>query len=168
MTDAFPNYFSGRLTLSAANTFTTAATTLPINRIGRVSGTNAVVLEFLWMDIQYEAVDFLANADTLDFAVSMGSTPTAVRSLNDSDVLGSFVKVLHVGATPGTAFVPGIHRIRWETQDGHGLLVAAEEIDISGDSAGMAAASRFDWRIYYRFVNIPAMEMMGILQSQMG
>ena len=165
MTDAFPNYFSGRLTLSAANTFTTAPTTLPINRIGRISGTRATVLEFLYVVMETRSTDFLANSDEVRFAISSGPTPTAMLTISNSDVIMAQATGVHLAAS-GVHLKDTIFKFDLQSADGHGQLIAAEDIHVMGDSAGMAAAVAFNWRVYYRFVQIPALEMMGILQSQ--
>ena len=166
-TDAFPNYFSGLLTLSAANTFTTQTITLPINRIGRVSGTKAVVLEFLWAVVDTKVTDFVAGSDDLIFTIQMGPTATGVDSFDNPDVLATVHVENHL-LTSGATLANEIHTMNMQSADGHGLLVASENIHITGDTSGMGAPTQFHWRIYYRFVQIPAMEMMGILQSQMG
>ena len=164
MTDAFPNYFSGNLTSSAANTFTTSVITLPINRIGRVSGTKATVLEFLWVDLHFQVIDLIANGDQLEFALS---TPPAFGSMPDfaeSNVI-AFYSVENAFTTSGMALM-STKRINLQSADGHGTLVASENINVNLLTAGQAAATRVSFRVYYRFVQIPALEMMGILQSQ--
>ena len=166
MTDAFPNYFSGELTLTTANTFTTVPVRLPINRIGRVSGTKATVLEFLWISFTHRNHDFLTIADNITFTVQTGGAPTGIERLDAPDVIANWSTELGI-VTSGAVLVDELVKIDLQSADGHGQLVAAEEVHISGDSTGMATATAFHWRIYYRFVQIPAMEMMGILQSQM-
>ena len=166
MTDAFPNYFSGSLTMSAANTFTSATTTLPINRIGRVSGTKAVVLELLWVDFHVITDDLIVNGDLWEIGFS---TPPAFGSMPDfaeSNVIAFYSVKAHVGAGPSSVIIPAVWRLNLQTADGHGTLVASDVLNVQADSAGMGAALRFDWRVYYRFVQVPALEMMGILQSQ--
>lgn len=165
MTDAFPNYFSGRLPLSAANTFTTQSVDLPVNRLGRVSGTQAVVLEFLWALIDIDGADFVANTDLLTFNILIGRVPTAVSNINNPDVLGK-IELINDFVTSGMAQRDNVRRIEMQSTDGHGQLVAAEQIHLAADSTGQAGAVAYNWRIYYRFVKIPAMEMMGLLQSQ--
>ena len=163
-TDIFPNYMSGLLTLSAANTFSTQTKELPVNRL-RVAGGEATVIEFLWVDIALNTVDFIATADDYVLSVQTGTTPTLVGTFNNPDVLAFFNQEAHF-LTSGGFFTDNVRRFDFQSQDGHGLLVAADRVHISANTAGMAAATGFAWRIYYRFVSVPVEEFVGIVQSQ--
>jgi len=164
--DAFPNYTSGRLVLSGANTFTTQTITLPLNRI-RVGGAGrTTILEFLWIDVTIVSVDLLANSDEVAFSFSSGAVPTSVQNISNPDVIAEVLLFAHVGASPGTALVRQNFRMDLQSQDGHGQLIAVDRINVMGNSSGLAAAAQFRWRIYYRFVNVPIEEFVGIVQSQ--
>ena len=164
-TDRYPNYFSGLLTLSAANTFTTQAIRLPINRLGRVSGSRGVVLEFMKIRVLIDNTDLVANGDEVTFSMQTGPPPTTdVEEWDNPDCIAN-IQVIHRFTTSGSSFENQNYEIDL-TEGGFGQLVAAETLHVSGNATGQAAATHYHWRVYYRFVSIPAMEMMGILQSQ--
>jgi len=165
MTDAFPNYMSGVLALSGANSFTTTARELPVNRFGRVSGTQAMVMEMLWVIFETRGHDWAADGDTALWSVSIGSVPTAVGNYDNPDVIAKVREEAHLVTAVGHITFEDVVTVNLQTEDGHGVLVAADRIHISGISVGHAAALTLTWRIYYRWVKIPALEMMGILTS---
>lgn len=165
-TDRYPNYFSGSLALSSGNTFTTTTIRLPINRLGRVSGTRAVVLEFLWAVFETRGHDYAADGDSQQWSMQVGSTPVAVSSYNDPDLVCKIRDEVHMPTAVGHIKIDNIKTVNLTSSDGFGVLVASENLHISGVSTGHAAAITLTWRLYYRFVSVPALEMMGILQSQ--
>lgn len=164
MTDAFPNYMSGLLTLSAANTVTVQTNEFPVNRL-RVTGTKATVIELLWIDISLATIDYAAAADTALMSFKTGTVPTDMQNLDNPDVFAFWGEEFHFVAS-GAALGPLVTRIDLQSKDGHGQLIAADRFHVAADSAGMAAAVSFRWRIYYRFVNVPVTEFIGIVQSQ--
>jgi len=163
MSDAFPRYMSGFINLSGINTFTTSPEQLPVNRGGFVSG---VAMEFLWATVHIVNTDLIASGDSVEFAISVGSTPTAVRRVDDPDVLGGLELRVNTATAVGYILLDEARRIEWQTQDGHGQLVAADQIHISANSTTQAAIVTFIWRIYYRFVKVGDRALFGIIQSQ--
>jgi len=163
MTDAFPRYMSGFLTLSAANAFTTTTENLPVNRGGFVTG---VAMEFLWMIVEVTATDILVQNDDVRFMVSVGTTPTVMARIDNPDVLGHVTLRAQSSTAVGFQILDFKERIDWQTTDGRGQLVASDQIHISGDSTTQAAAVTFPWRIYYRFVKIGDRALFGLIQSQ--
>lgn len=163
-TDLFPNYMSGRLTLSAANTATVQTQELPVNRL-RVLGDEATVIEMLWIDLDVRITDFIANTDDVTFSVKVGGLPTVVGTFDNPDVIATFGLENHL-LTSGATILNQVRRYSWQSKDGRGLLIAADRIHLAGDSTGQGAAVQFNWRIFYRFVNVPIGEFVGIVQSQ--
>lgn len=165
--DVFPNYTSGRLVMSAANAFTTASITLPIVSGGfGAGGGRRTILEFLWIKVFVQGTDLLANADDYQVSFTSGATPTAISDWSNPDTIAFVTQTAHVGANPGSLLTTQQHRVDLQSADGHGQLVAVANINVSADSGGMAAALQIRWRIYYRFVNVPIEEFVGIVQSQ--
>ncbi len=163
--DVYPNYISGSLTLSAANTFTTLQVELPINRLGRTTGNRAQMMEFLWVEVDANTVDFAAEADRISFTVSLGPVPTSVPTISSGDTVTA-IRVTKRLATNGATLFNNHFVRNLQSREGFGFLVATEHFHVSGNTTGMAGATVFDFRIYYRFVTIPIAEFLGMLQSQ--
>lgn len=164
--DIFPNYFSGRVTLSAANTFTTVQERLPVQRF-TVGRNKVTVMEFLWLELSVgSATDFAAAADFLEFAVTLGSEPTGMGDIDDGNVLARITCEMAL-ATSGAIWVcfPKIHL--WANAGQRGQPVATDIVHMSALSGGMGNPLPFSWRIYYRFIDINALEFNGLLQSQL-
>lgn len=162
--DRYPNYLSGSITLSAANTFTTTVETLPIVR--PVSGRGrSTIMEFLWIDVDPKTIDLVADNDSFQFTMSTGSAPTAIPELDEGSTI-ALLKLEQQLATSGATLVKGPMRIDLTDKNGFGQLVATDRINVSATSNGQAAACEFNWRIYYRYVTVGAEEYIGIVQSQ--
>ncbi len=159
--DKFPNFISGRLTLSAANTFTNQQVFTPIPRL-KTSGNKATVMELLWVDLQLNVTDFVAAGDNAAFSMSIGTAPTTVTSrLDDPRTITSFFQEASAAAT----MVNMDHRIELQSLDGYGTLLASDSFNVSGVTTGQAAAVQYDFRLYYRFVEISIAEFVGLVQS---
>ena len=163
--DIFPNYFSGNLLLSAANTFTTSEERLPVEKF--TVGRNLItVMEFLWLELEPAVSDLIALGDELQFMVKVGSAPTVMLTISTGSVLcrlnwdTSFVTSgLHVLMSPRVYL--------WAQAGQRGQPIATDTIHIAANSVGQAAAINYSWRIYYRFIQINALEFNGLLQSQL-
>lgn len=162
--DRYPNYLSGKLTLSGADTFTTDVETLPIVRPSSGS-RRSTIMEFLWVDLDYASTDLIDVGDELNFVISTGSAPSAILPLSNGSVL-AMKTILLTGKTSGIPILETPVRIDLTDKNGFGQLVATDRVNISGDSNGQAAAVKFNWRIYYRYVTVGAEEYIGIVQSQ--
>lgn len=161
--DKFPNFMSGKLTLSAANTFTTDQIFTPIPRL-KTTGNKATVMELLWVDILVSNTDFLAAGDDLNFQMAMGSIQTAPLDFNDTRVfMAKFAE--HSFVTSGMTTLTWPQRYDFQSQDGYGYLLASDSFRVSATSTGQAGALIFNWRLNYRFVDIPLSEFIGIVQS---
>lgn len=168
VTDRFPNYLSGSLTLSAANTFTTEVENLPIVRPTAGRG-RSTIMEFLWIDIALRNDDFIDVDDSAFFVVSTGTAPTSsTQVLLDSGNVIAFFNEKLAGQTSGIPVMSYPQRIDLQDKNGYGQLVATDRINISAGSSGMAAAINWRYRIYYRYVTVGAEEYIGIVQSQLG
>jgi hypothetical protein len=151
--------------LSAANTLTTETVNLPIVRPAGGRG-RSTIMEFLWLDVFVGATDFGAAVDEVTFAVSTGAVPTVNPAWEDGNTVAR-IKLDHAFVTSGSTIM--IQPLRYNLQDasGFGQLIATDKIHITGDSNGMAAATIFQWRIYYRYVTVGMEEYVGIVQSQL-
>lgn len=163
--DIFPNYFSGRLNLSAANTFTTSEERLPVQKFN-VGRQKVTVMEFLWLELQVSGTDMITVGDEVQFMVKVGAAPTAMLAINTGSVLTRYdLETVIVTSGLGLIQMPWIYK--WANAGQRGLPIATETVHVSGFSVGQAAAASFIWRIYYRFIDINALEFNGLLQSQL-
>ena len=161
--DEYPNFISGVLSLSAANTFTTQQVFTPIPRL-KVTGNKATVMELLWIDTEWVGTDLVASGDFLQVGFSIGSVPTAVLGLDDPRTIITSFKEFSA-LTSGGNFLETPSRAELQSQDGFGSLLASDAFHVSGLTAGMAGASSIRWRMYYRFVEITVAEFVGLVQS---
>lgn len=164
--DRYPNYFSSILTLSDTDTFTTQEYTLPIVRPSSGSG-RATIIEALWVDIYPGNISFDTQGDTIDFAISTGSTPSSIPTLDDGNTLITWAWTMDGDNTSTASLITYVRPWRYNLTDknGFGQLIAADRIHISADSNGQSVANTFRWRMYYRYVTVGAMEYVGIVQS---
>lgn len=162
--DAFPNYLSGELTLSAQNTFTTTRVNTPIPRIA-TSGRNPTIMEILWVDWQPSALDLIADSDLVQAMISVGSVPTTMLGISDGSVLTKIVLDTQL-TTSGETILKLPLRSDLQSTDGYGQLLASDAFHVSASSTGQAAATVWQWRLYYRFVQVPVTEYIGIVQSE--
>lgn len=150
--------------MSGANTFTTQEIALPVNRVGIGSGTKATIIEFLWCDLDMDTHDFAAAADLYIFSISVGAVPTAIPRLGANTTVCSMGEEFAI-TTSGAV----LHKtpLRYDFQDklGYGFLIPTDSMHISVASAGMGSALTARWRVYYRFVDVPIGEYVGIVTS---
>jgi hypothetical protein len=173
--DVNPQFLSGALTLSAANTVTEVAIGTPIVRVGAASPSHAVIMEILKIYADLPVYDqTAAGATTRTVALSFttastGATPFQAQ-LDNTRCFASFERQqMNAFTAAGT----GILQFKetpmvFDLTDGagHGVLIATDNIFVQGDSAGQAAASVFRFKILYRFKKVSLVEYIGIVQSQ--
>lgn len=160
--DDYPNFLSGALTLTQ-NAFTTVQIFTPIPRLKTI-GNKATVMELLWVDMVPTVIDLAAINDSINFQMTIGTTQSALLGWEDTRVIMDFSLEVQ-GTTSGFTKTIFPWRYDFQTQDGFGYLLASDSFRVSGNSNGMAAASIFAWKMYYRFVDIPLSEFIGIVQS---
>ena len=175
--DVNPQYLSGLLTMSAANTATEITLGTPIVRVGGAgaSASKSIIMEILKVFVQMPEVDVdaaAATSRTLGLAVmtaSSGATP-ALPNLDNPRVIAWF---MHSVRNAFTAAGTGILDLQndsycFDCTDGagHGILVATDNLFIVANTAGQTAASSFRFKILYRFKEVSLVEYIGIVQSQ--
>lgn len=170
MTDRYPEYMSGTTTMSAANTFTTESINLPIVRTTAGRGRQRI-MEFLWVDCRITGFEFNDDADEVNFSITVGSPPTAQKTLSNSECVAFLSGITHLDAAGGgtPSSLSTLFPWRYDMQDklGFGQLVATDRININLGSNGQTGANTWQWRIYYRWVSVSLEEYLGIVQSQL-
>lgn len=161
--DKYPNFLSGSIVTSAANTFTTSQVFTPIPRL-KTTGNKATVMELLWLDVEVLGTDLIANGDDATFQLTIGSEQSTLLNWNDPRVLMDYN--LEVGlATSGMNLLIQPHRYLFQSVDGFGYLLASDSFHQNLDSTGQAGVITARWKLFYRFVEIPLSEFVGLVQS---
>lgn len=173
--DVNPQYMSGLVTLSAANTATEVTFVTPIVRVGASSQGTATIMEMIKLWVDMPSVDQEAAAATqrnFQFSlatVSSGAT-AAVQTLDNPRSL-AFLE--HTTDNAFTAAGTGLldrqdGPVVWDFTDGagHGILVATDSIFVAGVTSSQTGASTFRWKASYRFKTVTLVEYIGIVQSQ--
>ncbi len=126
-------------------------------------------MELLWIDMRTNADFSLADADiTMQF--SIGAPPSALIGWNDPRVFAEFTLktegLIGVGAKTVLPLEPW--RYNMQSVDGYGYLLASDSFNTTMLMTNGPAAPRTNivtWKMFYRFVDIPLSEFVGIVQS---
>lgn len=162
MVDRFPNYIHVVVQQSAADTFTTLA--IPTPRPTVAGGT--IVKELLWIDMDFQTT-FNAAGESTTGQLVQGTTPTALLTYDDSQVIAQISMDLKVVTTGGG---PVIQPIRYNMQDsaGFGFLFAGETLHLSSDSTATGVVNVLRAKIAYRDVRVTIEELNGLVISLLG
>ncbi len=161
-TDRFPNFLTGRLTESAADTFTTAQVFTPIPRLKTV-GNKATVMELLYMETDLQTT-LNAAQEAVTVSFSLGSVPTAMLVFNDPRVFARRETQMML-LTSGAIIQNDPVRQDLQSTDGFGYLLASDAFNVSILGTNTGVANQVDWKLFYRFVDIPLSEFVGLVQS---
>ena len=108
--------------------------------------------------------DLVAIGDGLTFQMALGTVQPNNLKWSDTRVFMHYQSEIG-GTTTGFSTFVWPYRHQFQTLDGYGYLLASDSFRVSGRSVGQAAAVSFSWKLYYRFVDIPLSEFIGIVQS---
>ena len=161
--DKYPQFFSGRLIESAANTFSTISINVPTNLL-QARGSRRTIIEILWADLAVSGDDG-ADGSVQEVSLSLGSTPTAILPINDPRNF-AFVQRVTQLTTSGSTIQVSPHRVDLQTNDGFGYLLAADRFHVSVLGTSQTNALTLNWRVYYREVAVSVLEYVGIVQQQ--
>ena len=173
--DVNPQYMSGTITLSAANTATEITLGTPIVRVGPQTGGSAIIMELikLWVDMPpVDQDNAAATARVKRFSISTtssGGTAAVVTLDNPRGLAYLGIQLRNAFTAAGTGMLSNALEPQcWDFTDGagHGILVATDNLFIQADSQGEAAADVFRWKLSYRFKKVSLIEYIGIVQSQ--
>jgi len=116
------------------------------------------------MDVLVSNTDLIASGDDVTFQMSIGTTPTALLTFADPRTFAE-IFVETAMTTSGATQVKWPLRHSFQDKGGYGYLLASDNFHVSADSTGQAGATISNWKLYYRFVDIPLTEFVGIVQS---
>jgi len=164
--DVFPNFLTGVVTQTAAEAFTTTQVNTPIPRIQTTrSGQKATVMELLWVEVLFPTI--VMGTITANYTLQMviGIVPTLILPFNNPRVFVEQRLDMHIFAASGGGITKQPLVYDMQSKDGHGFLLAAESFHVSLFTAGTAIVNKGEWRMYYRFIDIPLSEFIGLVQS---
>jgi len=168
------NVISGRLILSAANTSTEKTLHTPVVRSSNITGGRVRVIELIKLFVDMPELDLdgaSATNRSSAFAVqTVGGTAPSFTALFEPQTMALIRhSVRNAFTAAGTAMLelnndPHV----WDFTDGAGtgLIMSTSELNFIGNSSGFTGAAIFDWKLYYRFVEIGLDEYVGIVQQQ--
>lgn len=167
--DDFPNFLSGFIEQQGVDDFVEKTINTPIPRLKTV-GNRATVMELLYCDISAPFADMTDVAGTgLFFQMRLGGSQTSFVFWDDTRVFVNFRLTFGPtlpgpieSQTPGQAGMPW--RYQFQTMDGFGYLLAADSFKIALTTVFMLT-QRVSFKLFYRFVDIPLSEFIGIVQS---
>jgi len=161
--DKYPQYFCGRLTETAANTFSTVSINVPTNLL-MGGGNRRTIIEIL--KFEYEiAGDDGASGSISDVCVTLGTTPTTILSTNDPRTI-SKISYSTIITTSGMVLYNFPIIDMKQTYDGYGFLFAGDRFHVSIRGTSQTSALVLNWRCYYREVGVSITEYVGIVQQQ--
>lgn len=170
--DVNPQFFVMTAPQSAADTTTTTAFNIPIQRLP--SGKSAQVMEILKFIVDFPTMPVIAatteSGDNMVCAVTTKSFGTTAVTSNEPTLL-LFGRVQRFGAfTAGGSFgyqaasMPMV--VDLTDGAGHGYLVATDQLYVQVQSAGTGQSNTCNVRVLYRWKNVGLNEYVGIVQSQ--
>lgn len=165
--DDFPNFLTGRVFQQSTNTYESIVINTPIPRLKTI-GNRATVMELLYCDVSVTFDDFNVGGASWQFQLFLGTAQTSILAFNDTRVFmdmkrqtnDPIIQVTTVWTQEGAPF-----RFQFQTIDGFGYLLAADSFRAAVNTNDMIAVTITDFRLYYRFVDIPLSEFIGIVQS---
>lgn len=173
--DVNPQYLSGSVTLSAANTATETVISAPIVRVGPATKDTAIIMELIKLYVDFPPVDTTAATATaysviLSFSSqSQGATPTPTVLSNPQ----CLARLEHDTRFAFTAAGTGnlneqVVPVVWDFTDGdgHGILYASDNLYFQGLTGNFNAAVTITFKLLYRFKRVSLVEYIGLVQSQ--
>lgn len=172
--DVNPQYLSGNILLSGANTTTVASLQTPIVRVGSDNSGQATIMEVLKVFVEMpnnNTEGAAATSRSADFSINTSDPGiTSVVGLDSPRTIASFQAVVRNAFTAGGTGMLAwqVDPLVWDLTDGagHGVLVATDNIFIQASTTGFTGAVVFRYKILYRFKKVKLVEYIGIVQSQ--
>ena len=121
-------------------------------------------MELLWLDMTSTGgfPDGVSNFFT--FSMSIGTPPDSGSDVSfNNPLVFAQLRVLAVGLPQTLWLQPG--RFDFQSNDGYGYLLASDAFNVNVSATLIQANQTYDWKLFYRFVDIPLTEFIGIVQS---
>ena len=168
--DDFPNFMSGLISIpgAALENFVTTRVQTPIPRL-KVQGNRATVMELLWWDVTMEGGFPDGVNNEILSVVSIGAPPDSIAGIRWSNplVVASVKYFSNSAALSAANGYPPIQPFRYDMQSkgGFGYLMASDAFNVSVQTVFIQQLAVVHWKLFYRFVDIPLNEFIGIVQS---
>ena len=162
--DVFPQYLTGTIALTAANTFTTTTLNLPVSRTGPREGLSRVI-EVLKVHWTIFVIDHSAQGDIFEVALSTRVLVAGQLRPSTPSIFCSYQERVHGVGTSGFVIAQSPYEVDL-TGSGRGILLGVDTLHVSATSVGMAGVSSADFKLFYRFVDVSTTEYVGIVQQQ--
>jgi hypothetical protein len=171
--DVNPQFMSGKVTCSAANTFTEVQIALPVARPITGGTQKTTIVEILKIFADFANLDLDAAAATQrsqQFAVTTTTQGSSIFTLDNPRcimILDHTVRNAFTAAGSAALDIKNMPLMADLTDGaGHGVLVGTDSIFLGFDTNGFTAAVSVFWKILYRFKDVSLVEYIGIVQSQ--
>ena len=172
--DVNPQFLNFEVTTSAANTFTEVTLGTPIVRVGTgPANSRSVIMEILKVFVEFPELDLDAAAATNRVEILTIATTTQGTTQFRLGNPRCLVRAVHSVRNAFTAAGTGMLDVQNDPVvidltdgDGHGVLVATDNIFIGFNTAGFTAVALTSGKILYRFKEVELVEYIGIVQSQ--
>lgn len=161
--------------IGPASAYVTATSILPVPRFGTTK-TKATIFELLWVH-WYLAIDTFSIIDVVRWAWlstvntrATGEVTSLVTSLEDLQDPRAFAFVMEETqfAVQGLTYKSVPVRMDLTDNNGNGILIATDRLQITGGAFGAGASGSFVAKVGYRLVNVGIQEYVGIVASQQG
>lgn len=173
----FPQYIDGKVIFPPAllpqTSFTTLTFTTPIPRL-QSTGNRATVMELLWLDTDSQMIMtfpfdiyswvFYTGPPIVTFAEFENLKLDNTRVIATNTKFGNGSEVI---VSTSTMDIENSH-FRWDFEDnqGFGYLFASDKFNVALGQDGLGLHPIFTFRLWYRFVEIPLSEFIGLVQTQ--
>jgi len=159
--DVNPQTLGGRVTESAANTFTQQQIAVPVNRVTSSLNT-AQVIEALWIEFETRVLGTIqAVADELEVQLTQTSKTTSVN-IDDVDMIAKIHLGIVMIATTGGNAMNQVFHINLTDGAGHGPIIAVPNVFLGIEGTSLSAAQGASFRMGYRFKNVGLQEYVGL------
>jgi len=124
-------------------------------------------MELLWVDVVFRGGFADGSGNEQIFSMTIGSPPQTTSSKAfqwDSPL--TFMMVRMVGRGTG-GLKPGVEPFRYnfQSKDGYGYLLASDAFNVNSFSILVQSGQVYNWKLFYRFIDIPLSEFIGLVQS---
>lgn len=174
--DEFANFIVFQAITDAAlgNIFKTFRVATPLPRI-KTFGNKATILEILWVEFALPTLSLNFDKDDVDTIfnaqLSIGAPPAGILPFSDPRVFAQVeISTSFLANVNGnTRLIMPISPVRYElqTMNGDGYLLTAEafNLNIGIINHNTAFGVTVEIKVWYRFVDIPLQEFVGLVQS---
>lgn len=161
--DAKPQFMSGVVCMSGANTYTQVSMPMPVNQQGVPVGRARVVEIFrVWVDF---APDTLAEDGSIAAQITYGSESNLVAPTRPEAWILKFQADMQM-VTSGAITLVTPFQFDLTDSKGNGVLVATDKLFLAALTGGQAAAINVGFKMLYKMTEVSQAEYIGIIQSQ--